>query len=275
MYNMNVDEKGKRSLPAFICIGAQRTGTTWLYQCLKEHPEVYMPEKKELHFFNYNYSDGLESYCEHFRGAAAGKVIGEVTPGYYRDEEALVRIKEHIPDVKLIFIVRNPIERAYSQYELYYGTEKKMSFSDAYRDDPNLVDWGKYGKFLEDIYSKFDRDKVIVLDYRVLKDDPREFLQQVFSFIGVSPGFMPANLTKRYNKVIYPRAQKLLNNLGLQFLIELVKKTWVGDLIRNRQKDNKLKMANRDFDYLAESFAGDVRKLGELLDSDYSYWLKR
>ena len=83
-------------LPTFICIGAQRAGTTWLYHCLKEHPEIYMPDKKELRFFNYNYDDGIDSYGKNFEMAGDLQVIGEVTPDYYRQEYALLRIKENL-----------------------------------------------------------------------------------------------------------------------------------------------------------------------------------
>ena len=64
-------------LPNFICIGAQRAGTTWLYHCLKEHPEVFVPEKKELRFFNYHYSDGIEAYKQNFKSVSnESKLLG-------------------------------------------------------------------------------------------------------------------------------------------------------------------------------------------------------
>ena len=80
-------------LPTFICIGAQRAGTTWLYHCLKEHPEIYIPDHKELRSFNYNYNDGIESYSKNFKDAGESNVIGEITPDYYRQQYALCTYK--------------------------------------------------------------------------------------------------------------------------------------------------------------------------------------
>jgi hypothetical protein len=243
---------------------------------LREHPEIYMPDHKELRFFNYNYDEGIKSYARNFLNAGNRKVIGEITPDYYRQEYALLRIKEHIPEVKLIFILRNPIERAYSQYQLYCGTEYgEMSFRETYLKHPDLVEWGKYGGHLEFIYKHFCKENVLVLDYELLKGAPMEFLRQVFEYLGVSQDFRPENLSKSYNKVIYPRAQKILGRLGLTFVINMIKRSWIGDWIRNTQKKAKSEMPDQDFDYLVENLAEDVEKLGRIMRANYSSWLKR
>jgi len=246
----------KLTLPTFICVGAQRAGTTWLYHCLKEHPEIYMPAHKELRFFNYNYDEGIESYSRNFDDAGEREVIGEITPDYYRQQYALLRIKEHIPEVKLIFILRNPIDRAFSQYQLYCGTEyKEMSFRETYSTHPDLIDWGKYGEHLEFIYQHFPKENVLVIEYDLLKGAPEEFLRQVFEFLNVSQDFKPTNLTKTYNKVIYPVAQKLLNFLGLQFVIDWIKESPIGGWIRAKQKKKHFDIKKQDFDYLVNSFS--------------------
>lgn len=263
-------------LPTFICVGAQRAGTTWLYHCLKEHPEIYMPERKELRFFNYHYEDGFEAYSENFQGAGTRKVIGEITPDYYRQDYALLRISQDLSDVKLIFILRNPIDRAYSQYQLYHGTEyEAMSFRDTYLQEADLVEWGKYGDYLEFIYQHFDRERVLVIDYELLQGAPEEFLRQIFEFLEVDQGFIPQNLGKQYNKVIYPQAQALLSSIGMTFIIEMVKKSWVGDWIRNRQKQSGMEISGQDFDYLADQLRDDIQKLGKLMNADYTHWLRR
>ncbi len=111
------------NLPDFICIGAQRAGTTWLYQCLKEHPAVFVPEKKEVRFFNYQYSEGLDWYRSHFEGHQPGQILGELTPDYHRQAEAIDRIAKDVPGVKLVYVLRDPVARAYSQYSLYLETD--------------------------------------------------------------------------------------------------------------------------------------------------------
>lgn len=246
-----------------------------MYHCLKEHPEIYMPAVKELRFFNYNYDDGIESYSEHFTDAGDAKVRGEITPDYYRQDYALLRIKEQLPNVKLIFILRNPIERAFSQYQLYCGTEyKEMSFEQTYRKCPDLIEWGMYGKHLEFIYQHFLKENVLILEYDLLKGNPGVFLQQVFEFLGVDETFEPKNLTKTYNKVIYPKLQRLLTGIGLNLVIDIVKSSFIGDLIRKRQKEKKNEMPEKDFKYLSSCFSEDVKKLGAILGADLSHWLK-
>lgn len=266
----------KKCLPNFICIGAQRAGTTWLYQCLKEHPQVFVPQKKELRFFNYNYNDGLEAYKLNFKDVSDEIAVGELTPDYYRQEDALLRIKENLPDVKLIFILRNPIHRAFSQYQLYCGTEyNEMTFEETYLKHPELIEWGKYGNHLEFIYNHFNKDNVLIIDYDLLKGLPAEFLRQIFDFLGVDSTFIPSNFKKTYNKVIYPGTQKVMNSLGLQWLIELIKRTPVGDFIRNRQKKKSAQISKFEFDYLVNNFEDDVKKIEMILNGDFSHWLSR
>ena len=211
---------------------------------------------------------------KHFSNAINEKVRGEVTPDYYRQEYALLRIKEHIPNVKLIFIIRNPIERAFSQYELYYGTEyKEMTFEQTYKKHKELIEWGKYGKHLEFIYKQFPKDNVLVLDYDLLKSKPDAFLKQIFHFLNVDENYIPENLQKPYNKVIYPRLQRFLKNIGLQVVINYIKKSQLGDWIRYEQKEKKSKISHNDFNYLSECFNMDVKKLGMMLETDYTHWL--
>lgn len=262
-------------LPSFICIGAQRAGTTWLYHCLKEHPEVFMPEVKELRFFNYNYEEGLESYGRFFEGAEFTEVRGEVTPDYYRQEYALRRIKKHLPNVKLIFVLRNPIDRAYSQYELYHGTEyKELSFEQTYKQYPDIIEWGMYGKHLDAIYELFPKENLLILEYDLLQGNPEAFLQQVFGFLGVAESFRPESLDKTFNKVIFPRLQRILNVMGMNFIIELVKSSLLGDWIKEQKKKKSKAISSKDFNYLAHRFKDDITKLELILDTDLSHWFK-
>ena len=128
------------NLPDFICIGVQRAGTTWLYECLKEHPEVFVPETKELHFFNDNYEKGIEFYSQYFEEAdSVNQVIGELTPNYYHDIQALQRISQKLPNVKVILILREPIARAYSHYQLSLTNQcKNMTFDEALAKVPTI-----------------------------------------------------------------------------------------------------------------------------------------
>ena len=101
-------------LPDFLGIGAQKSGTSWLYENLKLHPEIYVSEQKELHYFDKKLNDSLFSYSGNFKNGL-GKVKGEITPAYsILQIEKICLIKKLMPRVKLILLLRNPIERAWS-----------------------------------------------------------------------------------------------------------------------------------------------------------------
>ena len=102
-------------LPDFLGIGAQKAGTTWLHENLRCHPELYLPDAKELHYFDWDFHQSLRSYAEHFRDGA-DRVKGEITPGYsILSSIRIALIKDLMPDLRLLFLVRNPISRAWSQ----------------------------------------------------------------------------------------------------------------------------------------------------------------
>lgn len=108
-----------RSRIDFLGIGAQRAATTWLHKCLKRHPQIRLPtSKKEVHFFNREYERGLDWYYSQFGRRESNQIVGEITPNYLNVEEAAERIQCHFPETKLFCILRDPLHRAHSSFEL-------------------------------------------------------------------------------------------------------------------------------------------------------------
>ena len=103
-------------LPDFLGIGTQKGGTTYLHGLLQQHPQVYLANPKELHYFSLHHHRGLEWYCHHFDTATADQCCGEVTPYYLFHPFAAERIATALPNVKLIVLLRDPVERTLSQY---------------------------------------------------------------------------------------------------------------------------------------------------------------
>ena len=130
----------KTSPPFFIGIGAQRAGTSWLHSCLCEHPEIYMP-RKEMHFFDNKYEKGVEWYCNEFSNCGEQQKSGEITPDYMSNYQALERIAQLSKKIKLIVILREPIERAYSASQLYksHGQFKDICFNELLEKEPSLL----------------------------------------------------------------------------------------------------------------------------------------
>lgn len=263
-------------LPQFICIGSQRAGTTWLHECLNEHPEVYVPEEKELHFFDRFYDKGLEHYSANFTAEkrSGAKVWGELTPNYYQEDQALERIKATIPNVKIIYILREPVSRAFSQYQLYKPSQfSDLSFEEVIENKPFVTDLSMQGKHLQRVYSLFDREQVLVLFYDDLSAQPQSLLKKVYEFVGVNTEFSPSHLDKRINRVVLPGLQEKLQSIGLGWLITLVKASPFSEWIKESfHKKPKTKAKDPMFDKLKAIFEQDIQIIEKELDTDLSNW---
>lgn len=150
-------------LPNFLGIGASRSGSTWLDKQLRTHPDIYMPiKRKEVSFFNVYYELGITWYEGFFPGiseASAFKAIGEFSPGYLSDESVPERIKESLGEIKLLAILRNPADRAYSQWKLRVQKRaENRSFEDFVKNDEEPIKLGLYGSHIERYHKEFSKD---------------------------------------------------------------------------------------------------------------------
>lgn len=263
-------------LPTFLGLGAQRAGTTWLYACLAEHPQVFMTRKKELYFFHRNYEMGLGWYEEQFSEAGSAIARGEITPDYMYREIALERIAHDLPDVRAFIILRDPIERALSAFALHPERYASLSFRQAVEKAPSLIERGLYTTHLDVVERYIDRDRLRVLLYDDIVNCPQRLFDEVCAFVGVQTGVRPAAMSKRINRVIYPGAQKALQNLRLGWVVELVKQTPLGNWVRRRnsfaRKDAGVATPD-DLRWMAEYFADDVRALSVRVGRDLGHWL--
>jgi hypothetical protein len=177
-------------LPNFLVIGAQKAATTSIYFLLKSHYDVFMAEKKELHFFNtdYNHQRGLRFYSSYFLGWKGEKAIGEATPGYLHNPEVPKRIYDAIPNVKLIVSLRDPIDRAYSAYVMQQSKGSEFpgrSFEEAVKATPEYIEFGRYHKHLLRYLNYFSKTQFCILLYEELKTDPHKFYKSIFDFLEI------------------------------------------------------------------------------------------
>lgn len=103
-------------LPAFLVLGTQKGGTTSLFTLLSQHPQVYLPGCKEVHYFSLNYELGPDWYAKHFSDAFHDQLCGDITPYYLFHPQAPARIHALLPEVRFVILLRDPVERAISQY---------------------------------------------------------------------------------------------------------------------------------------------------------------
>lgn len=262
-----------KKLPSFLCIGAQRAGTTWLHNCLTEHPELFLPKKKEVHFFDTHYEEGLEWYAKHFK-EANNEMIGEITPNYYHAPNALQHIKNDLPDVKLIYVLREPVSRAFSQYQLYkQGPFEGKTFKQVIENEKSVIEYSLQGKHLETLLSLFNKDNVLILFYDDISNSPKMVLQQVFQFLNVDPTFKPSFLNKRVNRVVLPRTQLFLKRLRLTWLIELVKESPFAESIKTYlHREPKSELTPEIKIDLQDKFLNDIKLIEKQLDVQLDGW---
>src|SRR5438874_4830690 len=215
----------------FIIIGAQKAGTTSLFEYLRLHPEISLPASKEAPYFSHDsmYSRGWPAYMRKIAFADPQRKWGTVTTRYmaggvtggavnnnnYDERTVPLRIRERLPKVRLIAILRDPVERAVSHHRMVLmdGREQR-SFDDAVgellrpdmlerarrhpRETTGYIVWGEYGRILAGYFDVFPREQILVVFTDELERAPAQLLRRVQEFIGVRADFEPDNLGARY-----------------------------------------------------------------------------
>lgn len=173
------------ALPAFLVAGPPRTGTSWLHEVLQPH--VRLPAlSKETRFFDLHFQRGLNWYLEHFPNPGDGRPAGEIAPTYFASPSARERIARTLPQARLVFTFRHPVQRLLSLYRLKraYGMEGR-SLDRALELDPELIGSSRYATHLAEWQKRFAADQIQVNFYEDLGDDPQGFVNRIADFLGV------------------------------------------------------------------------------------------
>ncbi len=193
-YYYGLKKIDRNQFPDFLGLGAQKAGSTWLYENLKCHPELFLPAERELHYFDQHFNRPLREYYQHFKNHST-LVKGEVMPGYgIIPKWKIDWIRRVQPDMKLILIVRDPIDRAWSHARMSYGTLHHRDLSTVSAKEfihhfkhPLSVKKGNYLKILANWHRYFSADSICILFYDDLFEQGEKLLNQVFVFLAVSP----------------------------------------------------------------------------------------
>lgn len=183
-------------LPDFLVIGAMKGGTTSLWQYLKSHPQIYLPPRKEIHFFSYdeNWRKGVAWYEGQFAGAPPGALaVGEASTTYAKYpliEGVPQRIAALLPDVRLIYVIRHPIDRMRSHYLDRHGAgEESVPIETALLSDERYLSISRYGMQIERYLDFFDRRQILFVTSEALRDQRQITIRTVFEFLGVDPAW--------------------------------------------------------------------------------------
>lgn len=186
------DAGGREGLPDFMVIGAAKSGSTTLHQYLCRHPDVCMAEPKEPEFFSDDdvWHNGLEWYKGLFPCNDSSVVRGEASTTYTRwphTADAAERIARTCPHVKLIYIMRHPVERAYSHYAHVMRSGLRMTFEEALSNDDIYIDCSRYMMQIQRYLRFFPSDRMLLLLLSDLKTSPATTMGRVQEFLGLSP----------------------------------------------------------------------------------------
>jgi len=264
-------------LPNFLGIGANRAGSTWLFHNLSRHDDIFLPRQKELHFFDRDYDKGLAYYENKFAGWTGESAVGEITPQYLYREAAAMRIKEDPPGIKLFVSLRNPVDRAYSQYwrSVARGViPKSESFEVAIAERDYILDYGNYFKHLTPYYTHFDRDRLLVLLMDSIKKEPLETLRQLCIYLQVKPEFGDNYTAERVNSA--SSTKNLARSKSLWYLQRLINRLKLKRLKIRVEKMNRQPlppMNEETHRFLQDYYRDEILQTQDLVQLDLGRWL--
>ena len=196
-------------LPQLVVIGTMKGGTRSLYEYLKAHPQVFMSTPKELNFFSYDehWARGIEWYEGHFAGteAAGATVVGEASPSYSAAGEypaTVERMASVVPEARIIYLVRNPVDRIQSHYQHRARSGARMApIDDEVLADPAYIDRSSYASQIERYLQRFPAERLLVIPSERLQRDRETTMAEVYRFIGVDDALAPRDaLTSEFSR---------------------------------------------------------------------------
>lgn len=301
------------TMPNFLIIGAQKAGTTSLYFYLKRHPQIYMSADKEPHFFAYRggipkfrgplasgskywrtRTTSLEAYERLFDGVTTEKAIGEASTYYLCVPETARAIRHHIPDVKLIAILRNPVDRAFSNFRhcVKLGFEPLINFQEALQEEDKRMrdNWGiewyyrqksLYYNQMKRYYDTFDRNQIKTYLTEDLAADPIAVLRDIFRFLNVDDSFVP-EISSKFNvsrgipgnrvlqsllmgsrQIIAPFRFIIPDSIWSLIIKSIKKRYFVVPVLEEKTRAELIKY-----------FKKDILRLQDLIQRDLSGWLE-
>jgi hypothetical protein len=274
--------ESERRLPSFLVIGAVKAATTWISRNLRQSPAVFMPAS-EPHYFNVEYDRGLDWYLDFFEGAESSQLIGEKTADYLPFAEAARRASELVPHAALIMSLRNPVERAYSDYCMLFRRGSVSARIEDYLDPARaefrrFIDYGLYHRQISTWLDHFPREHMLILTMEDVTGAPDESLRAIANLIGLKEELVPAAQSKRIND-----SRELFLPLELRKLLAPLKAA--ARPLRGKPTFEAIRgTLARPIDYpampgelrlrLAEYYREDVERLEKLLDRDLGHWLE-
>jgi hypothetical protein len=273
-----VDRSG---LPSFIVIGAVKAATTWIAHQLRQHPAIYMPGP-EPHYFSTAYDQGLDWYRSCFADAAPGEIIGEKSADYLAYSLAPKRIARSLPDIPLIVQLRNPVERAYSDYCMLFrrGTvteDPRHYLERATAEQPRFLEDGLYGRHLARYLDHFDRSQIKIILHDDIRTKPAEIIAEVCRHVGIAVHVAPNEVYARKNDseaATLPLPMRRLLRPVKRIVQPLRDRPWFRRLHAGLAQPVRYPPLTEDLVCRLRSYyQEDVEHLGAIVGRDLTPWL--
>ncbi|MEN8238116.1 MAG: sulfotransferase domain-containing protein [Actinomycetota bacterium] len=198
-------------LPDFVVAGFPRSGSTTLYRMIDEHPSVFMAKPKEIGYFSGWHNEDVEWYKAHFDGASDHQRAGEATPWYMHDRSAVIEMKRVVPDVQIIAILRDPVDRTYSHYWMEAIRGRANGTFEEYLDSSDVLEVSMYAQHLSYMAEFFPRERILVVFSDDLSTNPAGVYSDVCEFLGVDSSYAPLVMGRTVNRYVEFRSLRLRN----------------------------------------------------------------
>lgn len=295
-------------LPTFVIIGAQKSASTFIQACLAEHPDIYLPPEETPFFESPDYENSEMRELESIFEERTEKCLGIKRPNYIGKMEVPARIQKHLPDAKLIAVLRNPIDRAISAYfhninngfvpplDVEIGMRKLIlepSFSSENKRSSEIIEFGYYHKYLTKYGQYINNNQLLIFLYEDIVSNPLESIRRSYEFLGLSQDFTPKSLRSRPQKVLYNLTRLKLIRHRNRFMYDynedrtrlftkkmtLIEKIFAKSLTLLDRKilsrlipNNKPKIGLELHNMLYDLYAHDIESLENLISRDLSAW---
>lgn len=289
-------------LPNFMIVGAPKAGTTSLCHYLSEHPQVFMSDPKEVNFFSKEEIEGqdlyykafharnLAEYEDVFAGVTDEKAIGEGSVSYLFYPKTSQKIKDVLPNVKIIILLREPVSRGFSHYLMDYRLGfVKLPFDEIVYQKSNhknnalyfqqYVELGLYYKQVKRYLDCFDRKQVKIYLQEDLRQDIRGVIGDLYDFLELDGSFIP-DIDKQHNVFSMPRGRLIHRLYASPLVRSTVSKIFsdtTKEIIRNAffERCKKPTLEEKVKNHLVDFYKNDIEQLECLIGRDLRYWYKR
>jgi hypothetical protein len=296
----------------FFCIGAQKAGTTLLHDILKQHPNICLPSDKEAHFFDVNelYELGLEYYTSLFENLSTDNVVGNINPNLQIDNRSMERIIETFGNnIKIIFLLRNPVTRAYSHYLMSKkrGFEN-LTFENALEHEQNRINnpivhkgyytqemghfernhfayiqRGLYSSTLKFLYQNFSEQNIKIIFFEEFIQNMEEVAKQVLDFLKVdnnvmldfslksNPGQKPKSFRlSRFLHTSSPTKRFLKNIIPKNVRVQV--KNYISEKNYTTLSIDDKKLSIESYNFAKKYFEKDIQTTGKILNNNMNLW---